>query len=54
MLIQYVEAARAAGAPNRRILTRHILPNVMTPVLIIFTVAIGSIIISEASLSFLG
>jgi peptide/nickel transport system permease protein len=50
----YVEAARALGAPADRILAKHILPNVMAPVLIIFTVAMGRMIISEASLSFLG
>ena len=50
----YVEAARAIGAPTTRILTRHILPNIMAPALIIYTVAMGRMIISEATLSFLG
>jgi len=50
----YVEAARAIGAPSGRILLRHILPNIMAPVIIIFTVAMGAMIINEASLSFLG
>ncbi len=50
----YLEAARAIGAPDRRILTKHILPNVMAPILIIFTVAMGRMILSEAMLSFLG
>ena len=50
----YIEAAKAIGAPNRRILTRHILPNVMAPIIIIFTLAMGRMIISEATLSFLG
>ncbi|MDZ4230232.1 MAG: ABC transporter permease [Dehalococcoidales bacterium] len=50
----YVEAARAIGAPNIRILTRHILPNVMAPVIIIFTLAMGQMILAEATLSFLG
>ena len=50
----YVEAARAIGAPAGSILYRHILPNIMAPVIIIFSVAIGHMIIAEASLSFLG
>ena len=50
----YIEAARAIGAPLGKILTRHVLPNVMAPILIIFTVAMSHMIISEASLSFLG
>ena len=50
----YIEAARAIGAPPSEILRRHILPNVMAPMLIIFTVAMGQMIISEATLSFLG
>ena len=50
----YIEAARAIGAPTSRILTKHILPNVMAPALIVYTVAMGRMIISEATLSFLG
>lgn len=50
----YIEAARAIGASNRRILVRHIMPNVMAPFIIIFTINIGSNILSEATLSFLG
>jgi len=50
----YVEAARAIGAPARRILYKHILPNVLAPIIIIFTVAMGRMIITEATLSFLG
>ncbi len=50
----YVEAARATGASPTRILTRHILPNIMAPIIIIFTVAIGRMILAEATLSFLG
>jgi peptide/nickel transport system permease protein len=50
----YLEAARAIGAPDRRILAKHILPNVMAPIIIIFTVAMGRMILSEATLSFLG
>ena len=50
----YIEAARAIGAPNRRIVSRHIMPNVMAPFIIIFTINIGSNILAEATLSFLG
>jgi len=50
----YIEAARAIGAPGTRILTRHILPNIMAPIIIIFTLAMGQMILSESYLSFLG
>ncbi len=50
----YVEAARAIGAYTTRILIRHILPNVMAPIIIIFTLAMGQMIVLEATLSFLG
>ena len=49
-----MEAGRAIGAPPIRILYRHILPNVMAPIIIIFTLAMGIAIIAEATLSFLG
>jgi peptide/nickel transport system permease protein len=50
----YVEAARAVGVPVKRILIRHILPNIMAVIIISFTVHIGAAILTEASLSFLG
>ena len=50
----YFLAARAVGTPTSLILLRHVLPNIMAPVIIIFTINIGGVIISEASLSFLG
>jgi len=50
----YVDAARAAGFGNARIIFRHILPNVMAPYLIMLTVFLGQAILLEASLSFLG
>ena len=50
----YVEAARAIGNPDRRILLRHILPNISAPILVQATLAIAAAIIAEASLSFLG
>ena len=51
---EYVQAARAAGLPNRKIIVRHILPNVLTPLIVVATIQIGTFILIEASLSFLG
>ena len=50
----YVEAVRSIGGPAWRILLRHILPNIMAPLIIIFTVSIGGAILTESSVSFLG
>ncbi|MCW2714383.1 MAG: binding-protein-dependent transport system inner rane component [Frankiales bacterium] len=50
----YVQAARALGANDWRIITTHILPNAIAPVLVYATIAIGGIIATEATLSFLG
>ena len=50
----YFLAARAVGTPTTQILLRHVLPNIMAPVIIIFSINIGGVIMSEASLSFLG
>jgi peptide/nickel transport system permease protein len=50
----YVEAARAVGNPPIRILLRHILPNILPPVMVQATLAVAAAIIAEASLSFLG
>jgi peptide/nickel transport system permease protein len=50
----YVEAARAVGNPPVRILLRHILPNILPPVMVQATLAVAAAIIAEASLSFLG
>ncbi len=50
----YVEAARALGNPPWRVALRHVLPNIVPPVLVQFTLAIAAAIIAEASLSFLG
>lgn len=50
----FVEAARSVGATNIRILVRHILPNVSAPIIIIVSVELGTAILVEASLSFLG
>jgi peptide/nickel transport system permease protein len=50
----YVEAARATGTSPLGIILRHILPNVIAPLIIIFTLAVGVTIMAEATLSFLG
>jgi len=50
----YVEAARALGDPHLRIAVRHVLPNIVAPVLVQSTLAIAAAIIAEAALSFLG
>jgi peptide/nickel transport system permease protein len=51
---EFVEAARAAGASDRRIVFRHILPNAMSPIIVQTTLIIGAAIVIEAALSFLG
>ena len=50
----YVVAARALGVSSWRAITRHILPNTLTPVLVAATLSLGLAILSEATLSFLG
>jgi peptide/nickel transport system permease protein len=50
----YVEAARAVGNPHWRVAVRHILPNVVPPLIVQATLAIAAAVIAEASLSFLG
>ncbi|MBI3714787.1 MAG: ABC transporter permease [Betaproteobacteria bacterium] len=50
----YVEAARAVGNPHWRIALRHVLPNVLPPLIVQSTLAIAAAVIAEASLSFLG
>src|SRR6202021_2546212 len=50
----YIEAARALGNPHRRILLRHIFPNIVPPLMVQATLAAAAAIIAEASLSFLG
>ncbi|GAB1378193.1 ABC transporter permease [Pararhodobacter sp.] len=51
---EYVQAARVIGAHPAKIMFRHILPNVMGPVLVIATISLALAIIAEATLSFLG
>lgn len=50
----YTQASRAIGCSQTRILIRHILPNIMAPVIILWTVTVPEFIVVEASLSFLG
>lgn len=52
--VEYVEAARAVGAPSWYIMGREILPNILSPVIVVSTIRLAHVIILEASLSFLG
>jgi len=51
---EYIQAARALGVSDVRILAAHVLPNVMAPVIVIATLGMGSALVIEATLSFLG
>jgi peptide/nickel transport system permease protein len=50
----YVEAARSMGASDIRIVARHVLPNVLAPIIVLATAGLGGAILAEGSLSFLG
>lgn len=50
----YIEAARSFGATDLRVMLQHILPNVVAPIIVVFSIGIGAYILAEASLSFLG
>ena len=52
--LDYVLAARSLGAGNGRIMLRHILPNAVAPVTVLATIALGSFVAAEATLTFLG
>jgi ABC-type dipeptide/oligopeptide/nickel transport system permease subunit len=52
--LEYVEAARALGFSRTRIMFRHIMPNAMQPMIVYGTITVGSVILTEAALSFLG
>ena len=52
--VPYIEAARSIGASDWRVMLRHVAPNTMAPLLIVASSAVGSIIITESTLSFLG
>ena len=51
---EFVEAARAIGAPPRRLVMRHLLPNAMSPVIVAASLGVGQAILAESALSFLG
>jgi peptide/nickel transport system permease protein len=51
---EFVLAARSIGTPSRRMILRHVLPNVMSPIMVSATLGIASAIITESALSFLG
>lgn len=51
---QYIDAARALGFSNARIMARHVLPNTLAPIIVQATVSVSYAILAEASLSFLG
>ena len=51
---EYVQAARVTGVAPLRIMRRHVLPNVMGPVLVLATIQVATAILTEATLSFLG
>jgi len=50
----YVKASRSLGAPDRRLIQKHVLPNAMTPIIVLTTVQVAVIILLESALSFLG
>ena len=52
--VLFVEASRALGASNFRIITRHLLPNLLSPILVLATLELAVMMLTEASLSFLG
>lgn len=54
LALPYVEAARAVGAPHLRLMTRHLIPNIATPLIVLTTVYLSAAILTEAALSFLG
>jgi peptide/nickel transport system permease protein len=51
---QYVDAARAIGSSNNRIMLQHVLPNCWAPMIVLVSIALGTAILAESSLSFLG
>jgi ABC-type dipeptide/oligopeptide/nickel transport system permease subunit len=52
--VAYVEAARAVGAHDRRILLRHILPNVASPLIVLTTMRLGTLLLAAGALGFIG
>ncbi len=54
MTLPYIEAARATGAGTLRIVLRHVVPNIMAPLIVVATLGLGNAILAESALSFLG
>jgi len=54
MTMPYIEAARCSGAHDLRIILRHVLPNIMAPIIVVATLGLGNVILAESALSFLG
>ena len=52
--LEFVQAARALGARDTRVIARHVLPNILAPVIVAATLGIGGAIMAEAALSFVG
>lgn len=52
--LDYVQAARALGASNSRLMFRHILPNAIAPAIVVATIALGSFVSAEATITFIG
>jgi peptide/nickel transport system permease protein len=52
--LPFVEAARVVGATDARVMARHIFPNILPAAIVVFTIGVGSAILAEAALSFLG
>ncbi|MEX2177823.1 MAG: ABC transporter permease [Gemmatimonadaceae bacterium] len=50
----YIEAARSLGGTDARVIARHVVPNIMAPVIVLATLGLGNVILAEAALSFLG
>jgi len=51
---EFIEASRALGSTNSRIIFRHLVPNSMAPIIVAATLGFGAVIIAESALSFLG
>lgn len=50
----YIDSARAVGASDARIVLKHVLPNIFGPIMVVVTISLGALVLTEASLSFLG
>jgi ABC-type dipeptide/oligopeptide/nickel transport system permease subunit len=51
---EFIEAARSIGVPSSRLLRRHVLPNIASPVIVEISLALGQVLLTETALSFLG